>query len=260
MKLKNKVAIVIGGGAGIGRATAKLFAQEGARQMIADVDIDSANNVAEEVKALGGEAVTFKVDFTKEPEAQKMVETALSRFGHIDILANIAGGSVGRFIRPKLGPFTESTKEEWDRIFDINVNGPRNCTRAVIHHMTERRSGKIICFASIAAVNGMANGTDYAAAKGAVISFTRSLAIEMAPYGVYINCVTPSGVATERINTYMPPPGGGARQEPRGVGSMIGMATPEELAAAVLFLACDDSNHISGQNIIFGTPPARPSR
>lgn len=258
MKLKDKVAVVVGGGAGIGRASSKLFAQEGAKVMIADIDIDSANKVVAEVKAAGGDAVAFKVDFTKEREAQAMVKAALDRFGKIDILANIAGGSVGRGIRDKLGPFSESTKDEWDRLFDINVNGPRNCTRAVIHHMMERRSGKIVCFASIAAVSGMVNGTDYAAAKGAIISFTRSLAMEMAPYGVYVNCVTPSGVATERINTFMPGPGNAARQDDRG--TMNNLATPEEIAAATLFLVSDDSNHVSGQNIIFGVPASRPPR
>ena len=258
MKLKDKVAVVVGGGAGIGRASSKLFAQEGARVMVADIDIDSANKVAAEIKAAGGQATTFKVDFTKEAEAQAMIKTALERYGAIDILANIAGGSVGRGIRDKLGPFAESTKQEWDRIFDINVNGPRNCTRAVIHHMMERRYGKIVCFASIAAVNGMSNGTDYAAAKGAIIAFTRSLAVEMAPYNVYVNCVTPSGVATERINTFMPGPGNAAARE--AGGSMSGLATPEELASATLFLVCDDSNHVSGQNIIFGVPPVRPPR
>lgn len=258
MKLKDRVAIIVGGGAGIGRASAKLFAEEGARVMVADIDLASAEKVAGEIKAAGHEVATFKIDFTKEREAQAMVKAALERFGKIDILANIAGGSVGKGIRDKLGPFSESTKEEWDRLFDINVNGPRNCTKAVIHHMMERRSGKIVCFASIAAVNGMVNGTDYAAAKGAIISFTRSLAMEMAPYGVYVNCVTPSGVATERINTYMPGPGNTARQEERG--TMTNLATPEEIAAATLFLVCDDSNHVSGQNIIFGVPPARVGR
>ena len=259
LKLKDKVAIVVGGGAGIGRASSKLFAEEGAKVMVADIDIDSANKVAAEIKAAGHEAVTFKVDFTKEREAQAMVKAALDRFGKIDILANIAGGSVGRGIREKLGPFAESTKEEWDRLFDINVNGPRNCTRAVIHHMMERRSGKIVCFASIAAVSGMVNGTDYAAAKGAIISFTRSLAIEMAPYGVYVNCVTPSGVATERIQTFMPQTVGPAGQGDRG--TMSNLATSEEIAAATLFLVSDDSNHVSGQNIIFGVPAIpRPPR
>jgi len=258
LKLKDKVAIVVGGGSGIGRASSKLFAEEGARVMVADIDLDSADKVAGEIKFAGHEALSFKIDFTKESEALAMVKAALDKYGKIDILANVAGGSVGRGIRDKLGPFSESTKEEWDRLFDINVNGPRNCTKAVIHHMMQRRSGKIVCFASIAAVSGMVNGTDYAAAKGAIISFTRSLAIEMAPYGVYVNCVTPSGVATERIQAFMPSSVGAARQDDRG--TMSNLATPEEIATATLFLVSDDSNHVSGQNIIFGVPPSRPPR
>jgi NAD(P)-dependent dehydrogenase (short-subunit alcohol dehydrogenase family) len=258
LKLKDKVAIVVGGGAGIGRASSKLFADEGAKVMVADIDIDSANKVAAEIKAAGHEVATFRIDFTKEKEAQAMVKATLDRFGKIDILANVAGGSVGKGIREKLGPFAQSTKEEWDRIFDINVNGPRNCTKAVLPHMMERRSGKIVCFASIAAVNGMANGTDYAAAKGAIIAFTRSLAIEMAPYGIFVNCVTPSGVVTERIRNFMASTVD--RDGPDDKRAMSNLATPEELAAATLFMVSDDSNHVSGQNIIFGVPFSRPAR
>lgn len=251
MKLKDKVAIVVGGGSGVGRATSKLLASEGAKVVIADRDLDSGNRVVDEIKAAGGEAAAVQVNMLVEQDAQAMAKSVLEKLGKIDILCNIAGGSMGRYIREKLGPFAESTKAEWDTIFDVNINGARNCTRAVINHMMERRSGKIVCFSSIAAISGVANGTDYAAAKGAVISFTKSLAVEMAPYGVYVNCITPSGVATERIQQYSR-----QRQQTEGAPAMTNLATPEEVASAVLFLVSDDSNHVSGQNIIFGVPAA----
>ena len=254
MKLKDKVAIVVGGGSGIGRASAKLMAQEGAKVLIADLNIENANKVADDIRVSGGEVSTLKVDMTKEEEAQEMVRVTLEKYGKVDILANVAGGSMGPNIRDSLGPFHESTKEMWDRIIDINLNGARNCTRAVINHMRERKYGKIVSFSSIAAVNGMANGVDYAAAKAGIIAFTKSLAMEMAPYGVYVNCVTPSGTASERIKAFMK-----AREEREGQvqGPTISMfAEPEELAAAVLFLVSGDSDHMSGQNIIFGVPTA----
>lgn len=250
MKLEGKVAIVVGGASGIGRASAKLLAQEGARVMIADLIIENANKVADDIRAAGGEVSTIEVDMTKEEEAEAMVKATLDKYGQVDILANVAGGSMGPNIRESLGPFAESTKEMWDRIIDINLNGARNCTRAVINHMMERKYGKIVSFSSIAAVNGMQGGVDYAAAKAGIIAFTKSLAMEMAPYGVYVNCITPSGTMSERIRAFM-------ANRPQGEGQAPGMsnfAEPEELAEAVLFLVSGASDHISGQNIIFGVP------
>jgi NAD(P)-dependent dehydrogenase (short-subunit alcohol dehydrogenase family) len=255
MKLEGKVAIVVGGGSGAGRASSKLLAQEGAKVMVADINIEAANKVAQEIKAAGGIAATVKVDMTKEKEAFEMAKATLDRFGQIDILANVAGGAQGPFIREKMGPFAEQTKEEWDRIIDINLNGARNCTRAVISHMMERKSGKIVSFSSIAAVTGIANGVDYSAAKAGIIAFTKSLAIAMAPYGINVNCVTPSLTLTERMLAAMK-----RRQQENPQAPAMNTSTgalPEELAAAVLFLVSDDAKHVSGQNIIFGMPAAR---
>jgi hypothetical protein len=150
MKLENKVAVIVGGGNGIGKRTSKLFAQEGARVLVADIGIEAANQVADEIRAMGHDVAAFKVDHTKEEDAFKMVNFALDKFGQIDIMANIAGthGYIehGQFIRKDEGPFAESTKELWDSTIDINLNGARNCTRAVINHMMERRKGKIVNF------------------------------------------------------------------------------------------------------------------
>jgi 3-oxoacyl-[acyl-carrier protein] reductase len=255
MKLKDKVALVVGGGSGAGRATAKLLAEEGAKVMVADVDKESANKVAGEIKETGGDASTVQVDMTKEPEVENMVKTTLARYGQIDILCNIAGGSMGRFIRDKLTPFAEQGKAEWDRILDVNLNGARNCTKAVISHMIQRRSGKIVSFSSIAAVNGMKDGADYAAAKAGIIGLTKSLAIEMAPYGIQVNCITPSATLTERIQKYMV----AARERDPNARKMdlSNFAKPEDLAAAVLFLVSENADHVSGQNIIFGVPQTR---
>ena len=248
MGVKDKVALIVGTGSGIGKATARLLAKEGAKVMMADIDEEAATRAAQEILALGYEAETVRVDMTKEEETREMVIATLERFGSIDILVNVAGGSQGRFIREKMGPFAESTKEEWDRIIDVNLTGARNCTRAVINHMIERGSGKIICLSSMAGVNGAANAVDYSAAKAGIIGFTKALAMEMAPYGIQVNSISPSGVFTERIQAVIEK----RKKENPGAPTMdpSRLAQPEEIAHTILFLASDEVKSISGDNIL----------
>ncbi|OGO39476.1 MAG: hypothetical protein A2147_07685 [Chloroflexi bacterium RBG_16_57_8] len=261
MKLKGKVAIVVGGGSGIGRASATLLAQEGARVMIADVVMANANKVADDIKAKGGEASAVRVDFRKEAEVNEMATVTLEKYGQIDILVNTAGGIVGTLLPTNLtgslptsgAPVAEQTKELWDWMMDMNLNGPRHCVRAVINHMMERRSGKIVLFSSVAAIDGLANNSDYSAAKAGIIGFTRALAREVAPFGIQANCITPSATWSEGRQAAM------ERHRPEGQEIKIDMsklAMPEELAEAVLFLVSSGSDHMSGQNIIFGVPMA----
>lgn len=261
MKLEDKVAIVVGGASGVGRASATLLAQEGAKVMIADVVIENANKVADDIKAKGGEASTVKVDFRYEDEVNEMARVTLEKYGKIDILVNTAGGIVGTLLPTNLtgnlpvrgAPVAEQTKELWDWMIDMNLNGPRNCVRAVINHMMERGSGKIVNFSSIAAVDGLPNNSDYTAAKAGIIGFTKALAREVAPYGIQANCVTPSATWSEGRQAAMER----GRQEGREIKFDTSiLAMPEELAEAVLFLVSSGSDHMSGQNIIFGVPMA----
>jgi 3-oxoacyl-[acyl-carrier protein] reductase len=250
VKLQGKVAVVVGGASGgadgVGGATSRLLAQEGARVMIADVNLEAAEGVAAEIRANGGDVATVKVDMTRPEEAHAMARATLERFGQIDILANIAGGSMGRFIRDKLRPFAESTDEEWFRILDINLNGARNCTRAVVNHMIERRTGKIVSFSTIAALRGMKNGVDYAAAKAGILAFTKSLALELEPYGIQVNCISPGGVDSARTRASVEEFNKGSRQ-PIDLNKY---AKPDELARVVLFLVSDDAPHVMGENIV----------
>jgi 3-oxoacyl-[acyl-carrier protein] reductase len=250
MKLEGRVAIVVGGGGSIGRASAKLLAQDGARLMVCDIVKEAADKVAEEIREAGGEATSFQMDMTREEDCKKMAEATVDKYGKIDILCNIAGGSMGVNIRDSLVPFIEQDKQMWDRLIDINLNGARNCTKAVLPYMIERKYGKIVNTSSIAAINGMPGGTDYAAAKAGIIAFTKTLAMEVAPYGIYVNAVIPSGTNTERIQKYM-----FGNQPSEGQQRPISMlAEPGELAEAYLLLASSASDHMSGQNIIFGVP------
>jgi NAD(P)-dependent dehydrogenase (short-subunit alcohol dehydrogenase family) len=259
MKLEGKVAIVVGGGSGIGRASATLLAQEGATVMIADVVIESANKVVDRIKANGGEASAVRVDFRREEEVNEMARATLKRYGQIDILVNTAGGIVGTLLPTNLtgnlptrgAPVAEQTNELWDWMIDMNLNGPRHCVRAVINHMIERGSGKIVLFSSVAAIDGLANNSDYSAAKAGIIGFTRALAREVAPHGIQANCVTPSATWSEGRQAAM------EKHRPEGQELSVDtskLAMPEELAEAVLFLVSRGSDHMSGQNIVFGTP------
>jgi 3-oxoacyl-[acyl-carrier protein] reductase len=245
MKLKDKVAIIVGGASGIGKATSYLFAREGARVIIADMDIESAQKVAVDLNSQGYSAVAVKVDMTKPADTERMAQESLDKFGRIDILANIAGGSRGRFIRDTIGPFSESTKEEWDRIIDINLTGPRNCIRAVVNPMIGRKYGKIINLSSLAGLVGGNNACDYSAAKSALIGFTKSLAIELSPLGINVNCVAPGIIGTERVRALLP-----EERKKLIEGSKLGrMGTPEEIANVILFLASDESSYITGETI-----------
>lgn len=242
MNIKDQVAIVTGGAIGIGRQTALRLAREGAKVVIADINIDGANKVAEEIKALGQEVIALKVDITSLDEANQMARATLDKFGQIDILGNIAGGA----IPGKIGPFSQSVKEVWDRIIGLNLYGTFTCTRAVINHMIERRSGKIVNIASVAGIVGQANTADYAAAKGGIIAFTKSLAKEVAQYGINVNCVSPAVTGTERVLS-MPEE---FLQKQIKMIHLGRYGKPEEIANVIVFLASDEAGFVTGANYV----------
>jgi len=246
MRFKDKVAIVTGGGGGIGREIVKILAGGGAKVMVCDLVIGGANRVVSEAEELGGEVVAMEVDITKIDEVTQLVKATLGKFGKIDILENVAGGSAGPVIKTKQGAFAQSNKERWEDMINLNLFGTLNCTWAVINHMIERHTGKIVSFGSTAGVIGMQGGVSYSAAKAGVIGFTRALAKEVAPYGINVNCVSPGVVGSERLFTMSKEWVEGWRQS-----IFLGkFATPRELADTATFLASDESSHITGQNII----------
>jgi len=245
MRLKDKVAIITGGASGIGRETCRFFAREGAKIMIADLIIEEANKVANELKAQGHQAIVKKVDITSLEEANRLAKFTLDKFGQIDILANIAGGSAGPVIKTKHSLFAESTKERWDDMINLNLYGSFNCTRAVINHMIERRNGKIINFASTAGIIGMQKAAEYSAAKGGIIAFTKTLAKEVGRYGINVNCISPGVIGSPRVQQ-MPKEMVQLWQEGIPIGRL---GKPEEVASVVLFLASDEASYITGENI-----------
>jgi NAD(P)-dependent dehydrogenase (short-subunit alcohol dehydrogenase family) len=242
MNIKGWIAIVTGGASGIGRQTSLRLAREGAKVAIVDLNLDGANKVGEEIKALGGEAIALKVDITSLDEAHKMAQAALDRFGQVDILANIAGGA----FPSKMGSFAQSNRAMWDLNINLNLFGTFNCTRAIVNHMIERKKGKIVNIASVAGIVGQATTADYAAAKGGIIAFTKSMAKELAPYGINVNCVSPAITGTERVRS-MPKD---FLQKQIDTIHLHRFGEPEEIANVVVFLASDEASFVTGANYV----------
>jgi NAD(P)-dependent dehydrogenase (short-subunit alcohol dehydrogenase family) len=226
MKLENKVAIVTGGAMGIGRAIALRLGKEGAGVVISDIDIEQANEVANEIKTMGCKSMAVKANVSNSYEVNQMIKAVLDRFEKIDILINNAGGSG----RERKSLFCESTEDVWDYVISINLKGVLNCTRAVINHMISRRSGKIVNIASCAGMLGDVEMADYSAAKGGIISFTMALAKEVVSYGIN------ETISLDKLEKL---------KQMTGFGRL---GKPDEIAAMVLFLLSDEAQFISGQN------------
>ncbi len=187
MRLEGKTAIITGGGGDVGRGIGRCFAKEGARLLVADLREEAANKTAEEAGGLGVEAYGMAADLTKEEEVAGVFGEALSRLGQVDILVN----AHGRASRMFGNPLERLTLEEWNDMMAVNLTSVFLMTRAVVPHMRERRSGKIINLASLAGRRANENLPHYSASKAALISFTQSIAKEMAPYDVNVNAINP---------------------------------------------------------------------
>lgn len=234
-KLANKVAIVTGAGQGIGRAIARRFAADGATVVVDDIKREDAEAVVADITAMGGCARAVVADVTKSDQIKAMVAAVLEEFGQIDILVNNAGG--GAALLGKNSAFKDAAEETWKWVIDLNLHGTMICTQAVLNHMIERRYGKILNFGSIAA-NGLLNWTDYAAAKGAIIAFTKSLAMEVGEYGINVNALSPGAIMCY-----------GERDWTHGTWLQRG-GWPEEVAALAAFLASDEAAYITGANYL----------
>lgn len=246
MRVNNKVAIVTGGAGAIGGEISRLLAKEGAKVVVAEINLEEAQKVVAELTASGYTALAIEVDTTKKEQAKRLVKATLDSYGQIDILVNVAGGSTGPSIKTKLDLFAQSNEYRGDEILDLNLLGTINCTRAIINHMIERRSGNIVSISSIAGVIGMIKGVEYSAAKAGIVGFTRALAKEVASYGIKVNCISPGIVGTPRVIAMAKEM---IKEWEKGI-KMGRLAKPEEIASVALFLVSNDSSYITGQNIV----------
>lgn len=242
MSLAGKNVIVTGAASGIGLATAQRFAREGANVAVWDVNEDGAKRVAAELQALGVKAIGSRVDVSNRKEANAAVERFHAAIGQVNILVNNAGITLFQ-------PFMETTEDMWDRVMTINLKSMLVCTQAVLPDMLAAKWGRIINVSSSSAQSGSARMTAYAASKGGVIGFTKALAQELAATGITVNNVPPGFVDTPMLRGEGVA-GMGASVDAVAARSPMGRpGRPENMAAAIAFLASDDADYITGHTL-----------
>ena len=242
--LKDKVAIITGGGRGIGRAFALRFAEEGAKLLLPDISLERAEDTVKEIKAKGGEAVTIQADISDENDTKKMAEKVMNQYGKVDILINNAAVWYGL----EITPWDTWTVAEWDRIFSVNVRGTWLCCKAIAPLMIRQSKGKIINIASdVAKVPAAQLWLPYSCSKGAVYTLTHALARALGPSGINVNAISPGYTASEASLAQ--------RDSEKAFNIVISERSiqrreePADLVGTAVFLASADSDFITGQVI-----------
>ena len=242
MKLKDKVAIITGGGQGIGKEYALGFAREGAKVVIAEIKLENAQQVVKEIESQGGKAIAVRTDVTSEADAREVAEKTIATFGRIDALVNNAAIYYGL----EMKPFEFISEKEWDAMMAVNVKGLFIMSKAVMPQMKKQKSGSIINISSGTWLFGIPYLLHYVTSKAAVVGFTRALAREIGEHGIRVNAISPGFTMSEASKTM--------KGTPPGMTEMIADQTslkrnqqPEDLVGACVFLASDDSGFITGQ-------------
>ncbi len=238
MKLKDKVAVITGAAVGIGQATARKFAYEGATVILCDRAADAVQQEARSLRSEGCTVVAYSLDVTDRAGVEALAADIVEKFGRIDILVNNAGITLDAKV-------TRMTEEQFDRVIDVNLKGVFNCTQAVIGAMLEQQSGVILNASSVVGIYGNFGQTNYAASKFGVIGFTKTWARELGPKGIRVNAVCPGFIETDILKTMPEKVLDGFRSNcwQRRLGS------PKEIANVYAFLASDDASFVNGEAI-----------
>jgi NAD(P)-dependent dehydrogenase (short-subunit alcohol dehydrogenase family) len=237
LRLEGKVALVTGAANGIGAATARRLAREGAKLVLVDLSTDGLAQTSSAISDAGGEALALGGDVSQAAEVASIVEQAKARFGRIDILINNAGINRDAMAH-------RLTEENWDAVLDVNLKGSFLCAQAVMPVMREQNDGRIVNTASIAALGNIGQ-SNYAASKAGLIGLTRTLALEWSRYNIRVNCVAPGGTDT-RMTAGIPD---NIRETIMQRIPLKRFASPDEIAATHAFLVSDDASYITGQTI-----------
>jgi len=241
LRLDGKVAIVTGGGGGLGTLASCAFAEAGADVVVTARNLDKCEATAGKVRSLGRKALAISTDITSSDQVAAMVEATVAAFGRIDILFNNAGITSSRTMQ-------ESSDEEWLRVVDVNVKGTLLCTKAVVPVMQAQGGGTIINMGSILSQAGMANRSAYAASKAAIASFTKSMAFELGPHGITVNALGPTVIVTD-LNREL------VRTQPQLYDAVVKrtplrrLGQPEDIACALVFLASPAARFVTGQTL-----------
>ncbi|MCP5114154.1 MAG: glucose 1-dehydrogenase [bacterium] len=236
-QLENKVAIITGAGSGIGRATATLFAEQGARVVVVDWNAETGAETTKAIHDRGQQAVFCRADVSQAADAERMVQTALDEYGRLDALVNNAAIQI-------LGRLTETSEEDWDRLHGVNLKGVFLGSKYAIPAMIRSGGGSIINMASVLGLVGDPDLAAYCAAKGGVIALTKATALSYGPDGIRVNCICPGDVDTPMVQHYFnkDPDPARARREISAHYALRRIATPREIAQTAAFLASDASS------------------
>ena len=246
MRLKNKTAIITGGGSGIGRATSLLFAREGAKVLIVDIDGEKARQVAREISREGGVSEDLQGDVSSEEGAERIVSRTVSLWQRLDILVNNAAS----FHRKQVD---KATREDWEIVWRVNVLGTSFCTKYAVEVMKKQNEGVVVNIASINGLIGAPDFMTYNATKAAIINMTKSMAVDLAPHHIRVNCICPGMIHTPALDSVLNELGLSLEEAEKiylGRAPIKRFGKPEEISPAILFVASEEAFYMTGAIVV----------